>query len=186
MWDAGFGSPFGEGDDGFGSGLEDMGYGSPFSFEFGAVIVLQTPGLSLVPSPRQAVTNYGEEGGYLITLGATSALFADDGDYRVDMIDDVGQVYPQTEPGCYSALEGKAYACEGIAAGRLLQFALPPLPLGTYDIRITNPSGVSLSIPAAITVVRQPMSYEVDAIRSRLPSTVYTAKGEPPIVRTVS
>lgn len=172
IWDTGYGSPdFLDG--GFGSpDLEDSGYGSPFAFEFSAV------------SEPLSGTLYGAEGGYLITVRSPSSVFTA-GNYRVDIVDGNGQLYPQTRPGCYGGIPGAGTAIAPEANGYTLSFALPPLPvLETFAIRITG-DGYVLEIPGAVVTTYQPMSFEVDAIRARLPDRVFAQKGAPPTIRTV-
>ena len=172
IWDAGYGSPEYL-DGGFGSpDFEDSGYGSPFSFEFSAV------------SEPAAGTLYGEEGGYLITIRSPSRVFTEPS-YRVDIVNPSGQLYPQTRPGCYGGIPGAGTEIAPEANGYSLSFALPPLPvIETYSIRISG-GGYVLEIPGAVVVTYQPMSFEVDAIRARLPQRVFAQKGAPPPVREV-
>lgn len=177
----GFGGDFDDWDEGFGSpGVEGPGFGSPFAFEGTSATVglAEVSDIEVVAISRTLAEAMGEEGGYLVEVRATSSAFVPATGYRVDVVDGDGVLHPELEPGCYSAIPGNGSSCVAIANGYIILFALPAdLDTGTYAVRITHPSGWVLELPDTITIWRVPWALEIDAIRSRLPPEVYSARG---------
>lgn len=154
VYDAGYGSPtslFGDADD---ADLFDAGYGSPGG---------TAPGVY----PTQRV--FPDEGGWRCVL---RGVWPTVGPYRVRLFDADGNGYPLV--GCYGGKpwRGKPYqAAWTNAALDELEFALPPLAAGVYDIDVRwgDSFAEAALLEAAIRIVPANVSEEVHRLRRGFP-----------------
>jgi hypothetical protein len=125
----------------------------------------------------------GEEGGYLLELSTPIGnYFAADPDpamgalpHLVQLVDADGQTWPLYTPGCYGGVPTLAYALVPRADGRVLRFASPHAPEGSYELRVSRPTeGWSITIPRlSVRVVPASFSREVTSVRAAFPIEVY-------------
>lgn len=132
---SGFGS-----DSRFLPGEADSGFGAPQavgSFDTGAAPGFGSPTPFWVPwglSVLQGADRYPDDGGVVVRL---YGAWASRGPWVVRLTSDGGTtMYPQDAVGCYSSDVGKGHLCYADRNLRVLNFALPALPEGTYSIWI--------------------------------------------------
>ena len=159
--DAGFGSPTGY-------GLYDAGFGSP------SIILSVKPypdnGFG---SPYSGIDFYALE------------KFQDDGGYRAELIGGWvrGQYYVYVKKHnvltdwilCYGGepFQNDPYACSLNKDGNL-EFIVPPLLVGTYDVVVQQIDGISIWLKTNVfTVVYRNRKKEIYSVRRMFPRSVY-------------
>lgn len=177
LFDAGAGAP--EAFTGFPDPPLALGAGDPllfsdvtfvFSFSYGGVWSPTSENWSPLRFPDPGWLS--QEGGYLVQVESTGVELTNE-PYRIDFRDAAGQSHPILEPGAYSGIQGgstELYAEQGKLS---LICAAPPLPLGEYDLVITDSIGATNVLSRVILAVPMPGSSEVESIRAGIPSTVY-------------
>ena len=141
---------------GLDSDSSDTGYGSPFLDGFGGVLKVGPLG------------QWPDEGGELVVVAAISWP---DGPIFVKLEDTgTGTQYPLTEY-CYSSKPGDKYEVYPNGSKDELQFAMPPVKPGTYDIVFKHGSNLNGTIIAdnAIEVIRRNRSAETSRVRANFP-----------------
>lgn len=154
-YDAGFGSP-----DDLGAPGTDTGFGEP------SYLLALAGGLTVE-----------DDGGDLVELAGDFSAWP--GPYVVEVVDGDGNATT-----CYGVQPGRGYTCWPNAARNALPFATPPLPVGTYDLRVTGAEGVPTTVGAALTVVRRMWYSEVFAANRLwpvrpMPTGVFAVEAEP-------
>lgn len=82
-----------------------------------------------------------DEGGEVVTYRPQFDL-TDGGPFAVQLIDGSADAWPEGVAGCWGAVPGYGAEIYPSRAFDSLTFITPPLPLGTYALRITDGSGV--------------------------------------------
>ena len=109
---------------------------------------------------------YPDDGGLVLKLKADWKVITP-GPYQVQLREHFTlQAYPQDKFGCWSCIPGKPWECEPNGLATELQFALPPLPPGIYDVLLNyGPAlGMQLVTLNAIKVIwrgRQSQAYSL-------------------------
>jgi hypothetical protein len=169
-------------------GFKDWGFGDPtpdpwpdaFSEDYGFGDIAPAP---FEPTVSDAIFIFPDDGGHVVRLVAT---WTDIGPYRIQLIEKgTAAVFPNpaVQLGCYSGIAGQGVECftttklkNGIkVAGKWLEFALPPLPPGVYQMRLSfGPGYLTIkNIDDLIRVVHRNRSLQQWSIRSTFPG-IYT------------
>lgn len=166
-YDWGFGAP--SPDEWDASELE-LGFGEPLDTAFVPVIV------SGLPLP--------DDGGEIVSLAGDWPDLGNppgqpSGPFRVRLIDGDGVTWPDPARvlGCYSARVtlrngGKGPYCETDIRRRTLDFSIPPLPPGTYDVEVAwGPHwSTKLLLEAAVSVIYRLRSHQEYGMRVTYPN----------------
>ena len=192
----GFGSPTGSAlpTGAVDPGFKDWGFGDPtpstwpdgFSKDYGFGSVAPAP---FEPTTSDGVFVFPDDGGVVVRLVAT---WTDIGPYRIQLVEKgTSTVFPNpsVQLGCYSGIAGQGTDCytttkikNGIKVpGRWLEFALPPLPPGIYQIRLSfGPGYLTIkNVEDLIRVVHRSRSVQQWSIRSTFPG-IYTTHARRP------
>jgi hypothetical protein len=147
-------------DDGFGGAIGDPPLAEPFVALVGA---------------QDGVGNYHDEGGEVVLLygqvGAADNIDFIGESYRIRLVGPEGDntLHP-VAGGCYSAVGGNGDKIIPTAAGEILEFALPALPLGMYTILVCDYATGMLvwQISDYIMIERRKRDRETYRTRNRL------------------
>lgn len=153
-----------------------LGAGDPFIFSAGPFIPWKPipwfPGGTRFSIDNSFDNWVSWEGGYLLGLVSVDGPLQNF-PYRVDFVDIAGQPHPILEPGTYSATQGNGSEVWPEPDGVTIIFSTPPLPIGTYSLKVTNQLEESFTIPDFVKVMMTPDSLEVESIRGGLDAKVY-------------
>lgn len=138
---------------------QDAGYGSPL--------------LLLILAPVGGAFVVRDDGGTILKLAAS---WPGPGPYRVEVIDATGFARV-----CHGLVPGEATEYPLVFAGAgnaAVRFALPPLPVGTHDLRVTWDAGAQESVlEDGLVVVHRTRHPSVYRQRRGFPSSVYGPAG---------
>lgn len=158
VYDWGYGSPSNVGTP-TAQVVSDTGWGSPY-------LTVSAASLSMLSPPG----DMPDEGGVLVTV---LGVWPKTGPYRVRLYDQAGVAYPN-DPGkvyCHSGKVGQGVDIFVANVGTdVLQFVLPPLPVGLFDLEIlygTN-FGTTVTVTDFLNIVTRNRVQQVYSVRRRL------------------
>lgn len=164
--DTGHGSPIptsGEGETGHGSLVTsssfasgESGHGSPIVYEAEDLPLPVTIWRAFQSQSNYDVFGfdpaYSADGGELCEC---HAAWPTKGPFLAQLVGANSAVYPSSDEGCYGGIPGLADALYTNGSQQILRFAIPRVPLGTYDLRFTWQDGQTTAQNALRIVPRQ-------------------------------
>jgi hypothetical protein len=141
---------------------EDLGWsweGEPFPGQQPVVEGIAGVGTILGPlaafvRPEAPWVFVSDEGGQIVDFRPSGVIGR--GPFTVRLRDAADDLWPNDRPGCWSAEPGRGFEIWAGRDNRRIRFTLPPLPLGVYDLLVTDAAdSIVIEVPAFFRVLRR-------------------------------
>ena len=139
----------------------DTGYGSPYAPL--AAAVLTEDDLTARELP--------DNGGHIIKLKVLDSYPPDTQFFKVTLVDKNGAEWPKGSPFCLSPYVGDGVNLRKVADNKVIEFVLPSLPIGTYDVVVKGKTGSTLgTVSNALKIIRRNRPHSTYEVRNSMSS----------------